>query len=122
MEDLRLKLLEEPCYPALVIPRLKICMRNYTLTDDFFAIDLVDTEIILGIQWMETLDQYTQSFERMDFSFETDGKKVLLRGMSNKGSREVTIKKMEDIFKHDMIPYTASKNITINTLPHSLDN
>ena len=74
-------------------------MGNYTMADDFFVIDLVDTDIFLGIQWLETLDQYTESFKRMDFSFETDGKKVLLRGMSNKGSKEVTIKKIEAIFK-----------------------
>ena len=47
---------------------------------------------------METFDQYTQSFKRMEFSFEIDGKKVLLRGVSNKGSKEVTIKKMEEFF------------------------
>ena len=81
-----------PC--THVIPRLQISMGNYTLANDFFFIDLVDTDIILGIQWLETFDQYTQSFKRIDFSFETDGKKVLLRGMSNKGSRDVTIKKM----------------------------
>jgi len=32
-------------------------MGNYTLTNDFFVIDLVDIDIIL-----EPLDQYTQSF------------------------------------------------------------
>ena len=74
-------------------PQLSITLRNYTLIDDLFVIDLVDTDIILHIQLMETLDQYTQSFKRMDFSFETDGKKVLLRGVSNRGPREVTIKK-----------------------------
>ena len=109
-----------PC--THVIPRLQISMRNYTLTDDFFVIDLVDTDIILGIQWLETFDQYTQSFKRMNFSFETDGKKVLLRGMSNKGSREVTIKKMEAIFKQDLAPDAASKNKIVNTSSHSLDN
>jgi len=82
-----------------VIPQLQISMGNYTLIGDFFFIDLVDTDIIVGIQWLETLDHYTQSFKRMDFSFETDDKKVLLRGMSKKGSREVTIKKIEAIFK-----------------------
>ena len=55
-----------------VIRRLQISMENYTIVDDFFIIDLVDTDIVLGIQWLETLDQYTQSFKRMDFSFETD--------------------------------------------------
>ena len=43
-----------PC--THVIPRPQISMGNYTLIDDFFVIDLVDTDIILGIQWMETLD------------------------------------------------------------------
>ena len=76
-------------------------MGNYTIADDLFVIDLVHTNIILGIQWLETLDQYTQSFKRMDFSFETNGKKVLLRGMSNKGTRELTIKKIEVFFNHD---------------------
>ena len=74
-------------------------MGNYTLTNHFFVIDLVDTDIILDIQWLETLDQYTQRFKRMYFSFEMDGKKMLLRGMSNKGLREVTINKMEAILK-----------------------
>ncbi len=36
-----------PC--TQVIPWLQISMGNYTLIDDFFVIDLVDTNIILGI-------------------------------------------------------------------------
>lgn len=56
-----------PC--THVIPWLQISMGNYTLANDFFVIDLVDIDIILSIQWLETLDQYTQSFKRMDFSF-----------------------------------------------------
>ena len=36
-----------PC--THVIPRLQISMGNYTLADDFFVIDLIDTNIILGI-------------------------------------------------------------------------
>lgn len=58
----------------------------------------------------------------MDFSFKMDGKKVLLRAMSNKGSREVKIKKTEAIFKQDFVPDTASKNKLVNTSPYSLDN
>ena len=43
-----------PC--THVISLLQISMGNYTLEDDFFVIDLVETDIILGIQWLETLD------------------------------------------------------------------
>ena len=64
-------------------------MANHTVTEDFFIVDLVDMEVILGIQWMETLDEYTQSFKRMDFTFVVDRKKVVLRGMANEGPKEV---------------------------------
>ena len=35
-------------------------MGNHTVTEDFFVVDLDDMEVILGIQWMETLDEYTK--------------------------------------------------------------
>ena len=42
-----------------LVPQLSITMANHTVTDDFFIVDLADMEVILGIQWMETLDEYT---------------------------------------------------------------
>lgn len=39
-----------------LVSQLSITMGNYTMTNDFFVIDLDDTDVILGIQWMETLD------------------------------------------------------------------
>ena len=33
-----------------VIPRLSITMGNYIVMDAFFLIDLLDTDIILGVQ------------------------------------------------------------------------
>ena len=35
-------------------------MANHTVTEDFFIVDLDDMEVILGIQWMESLDEYTE--------------------------------------------------------------
>jgi hypothetical protein len=32
------------------IPNLKITMGNYTLTDDFFVVDVSDTNVVLGVQ------------------------------------------------------------------------
>ena len=61
-----------------LVPQLSITMANHTVTNDFFIVDLADMEVILGIQWMETLDEYTQSFKWMDFTFVVDGKKVVL--------------------------------------------
>ena len=46
-----------PC--THLVPRLSITMTNHTVTEDFFIVNLDDMEVILGIQWMETLDEYT---------------------------------------------------------------
>lgn len=34
------------------------------MIEDFFVVDLDDMEVILNIQWMQTLNEYTQSFKR----------------------------------------------------------
>ena len=62
-------------------------MENHTVTEDFFIVDLDGMEVILGIQLMETLHEYTQSFKRMDFTF-----------VVNEGSNEVSAHQMEAIF------------------------
>ena len=56
---------------------------------------------------METLDEYTQSFKRMDFTFVVNGKKVVLCGMANEGPKEVSAHWMEAIFRHDDVAWAA---------------
>ena len=77
-----------PC--THLVPQLSITMAKHTVTEDFFIVDLDVIEVILGIQWMATLDEYTQSFEQMDFTFFVDGKKVVLCRMENEGPKEVS--------------------------------
>lgn len=46
-----------PC--THLVLQLSITMGNYIVTNDFFMVYLDDTYVILGIQCMETLEQYT---------------------------------------------------------------
>ncbi|XP_059068636.1 uncharacterized protein LOC131859112 [Cryptomeria japonica] len=89
------------------VPKLSISLGNYTVTDDFYVIVLAETNVVLGIQWMETLGEYTQSFKRLEFSFKIDDKKVVLRGMSNDGPRIVSARRMEAIFRHGDVAWSA---------------
>ena len=43
----------------------------------------------------------------MEFLFEVDGKKVVLRGMSNGGPKEISAQRMEAILRHDDIVWAA---------------
>eukprot|EP00253_Pinus_taeda_P016285 PITA_16285 len=40
---------------ARYVPELSVTMGTYTLTDHFFVIDIRDTNMILGVQWLITL-------------------------------------------------------------------
>ena len=82
-------------------------MVNHTVTEDFFIVDLANMEFILGIQWMETLDEYTQSFKRMDFTFIVDRKKIVLHGMAKEGPKEVFVHRMEAIFRRDDVAWAT---------------
>ena len=56
---------------------------------------------------METLNEYTQSFKQMDFTFVVDRKKVVLRGMATEGPKKVFAHQMEAILQHDDVVWAA---------------
>jgi hypothetical protein len=37
------------------VPDLEIKLGNYTVRDTFYVVDLSDTDVVLGVQWMITL-------------------------------------------------------------------
>ena len=41
------------------VPSLSVTMGTYTLTDHFFVVDIPDTNVILGVQWLITLGKFT---------------------------------------------------------------
>jgi hypothetical protein len=83
------------------IPRLDVILGNYTLTDDFYVVELADTKVVLGVQWLYSLGKHSINYQAMELEFRaTNGKKVVLRDMSNGSLRIVLAKRMEGIFLH----------------------
>ena len=99
-----------------LVPQLSIMMANHTVTEDFFIVDLADMEIILGIQWMETLHEYTQSFKWMDFTFVVNGKKVVLRGMANEFPKEVSTHWIEANFRRADVTLAAYCFVSVEAI------
>jgi hypothetical protein len=64
--------------------------------------DLPDTNIILGVQWLSTLGPITTNHKTMEMSFtEESRRKVVLRGMTGNLAKVVTTKRMEAIFRRE---------------------
>jgi hypothetical protein len=62
---------------------LEIKLGNYIVRDTFYVVDLSDTDVVLGVQWMITLGKITINYQTLEMGFrDRDGKKVVLRGMS----------------------------------------
>jgi hypothetical protein len=95
------------------VPNLEMKLGNYTMRDTFYVVDLSDTDVVLGVQWMITLGKITTNYQTLEMGFrDQDGKKVVLRGMSTRAPRTVSTKRMERIFRHGEVAYVAECLIT----------
>jgi hypothetical protein len=75
------------------IPLLCVVLGNYTITDDFYVVELQDTNVILGVQWLVSIGKHSMDYQAMELEFKAvDGRKVVLRGMSNDAPGIVSIK------------------------------
>jgi hypothetical protein len=74
---------------------LEIKLRSYTVRDTFYVVDLSDTDVVLGFQWMITLGKITTNYQTLEMGFrDSDGKWVVLRGMSTGAPMTVLAKRM----------------------------
>jgi hypothetical protein len=54
------------------IPHMRLTLGRYTLTHDFYVVDIIDTNIILGVQWLSILGPITTNYKTMEISFNTE--------------------------------------------------
>jgi hypothetical protein len=66
------------------ILNLELKLGNYSVTDVFCIVYLFDTDIVLGVHWLYSLGKITMNYQTLEMVFrDVEGKKVVLRGMSN---------------------------------------
>lgn len=51
------------------VPSLSVTMGTYTLIDHFFVVDIPDTNVILGVQWLITLGKVTIYWEALQMEW-----------------------------------------------------
>ena len=95
------------------IPDMRLSLGRHELVQDVYVMDLPDTNIILGVQWLSTLRPITTNYNTMEMSFtEEGGQKIVLRGMIGNIARVVTTKRMEAIFQREEIVYAVECRIS----------
>ena len=63
------------------------------MTYSFYVVDVEDTHVVLGVQWIYSIGKYTTNYQAMEMKFQgPDGKRVVFRGSlftENGGSAQV---------------------------------
>lgn len=67
---------------------------NYTRCADFFPLELGHANIILGIQWLETLGLVTTNWKLQIMEFDSNGQQVVLMGNPSLGRSGISLKSM----------------------------
>ncbi|XP_059064922.1 uncharacterized protein LOC131856971 [Cryptomeria japonica] len=89
------------------IPNMSMQLGNYEVKDDFYVVNIGDTDVVLGIQWLHSLGEISLNLQTMELKFQSDGKKVVLRGMSNGGPQIVSFKRMAKLIQHDQVEWAV---------------
>jgi hypothetical protein len=86
------------------IPGMKLTLGRHELIQDVYVMDLLDNNIILGVQWLSRLWPITTNCKTMEMSFiEEDGRKVVLRCMTGNSAKVVMAKRMEVVLRREEI-------------------
>lgn len=89
------------------ISNMTMQLGNYEVKDDFYVVSIGDTDAVLGIQWLRSLREISINLQTMELKFQSDGKRIVLRGMSNGGPRVVSFKRMARLIRHDQAEWVA---------------
>ena len=103
------------------IPKLNVTLGNYHMTYSFYVVNVVDTNVVLGIQWLYSIRKYTTDYRAMEMEFKgPDGKQVVLRGMNTYLPKPVSSQRMEAVLRQGDIEWSAECLVTFRKEPKSI--
>eukprot|EP00253_Pinus_taeda_P027576 PITA_27576 len=80
---------------------LSVTMGTYKLTDHFFVVDIPNTNMILGVQWLSTLGKVTTDWKtlEMEWDDEKTGRHEKIRGQHTYPPQTVSAHRMEAVLQ-----------------------
>ena len=79
--------------------KVKLQMQEYNLEYDFFAVPLGGVDVVLGIQWLQTLGTYSANHQEHFIKFKWLGKKYKLYSFQPPQTQLITSHQMERLIR-----------------------
>ena len=48
------------------IQKLNVTEGNYNIIDSFYVVNVADTNVVLGVQWLYSIGKYTTNYREME--------------------------------------------------------
>ena len=95
------------------IAKIQVTIGNHIIIDNFYVVNVVDTNVVLGVQWLYYLWENTVNYQVPEMRFKnSEGKPILLRGMHTYPNQVVSSHKMRSILRHGDIEWDDECLIT----------
>ena len=95
------------------IPKLQFTLINHTITDNFYEVNVADTNVVLGVKWLDYLEVNTVNYQVPKIRFKnSEGKPILLRGMHTYRNQVVSSHNMRSILRNGDIKWVVECLIT----------
>ena len=78
---------------------IKLSMGEYVLNRPMFSIPMGGVDVVLGVQWLQSLGTIAFNFKENFWNFFSEGKEVELRGIIGKSGKIISSNGMTEILK-----------------------
>ena len=90
------------------IPKLQVTLGNHTTTNNFYVVNVPDTNVVLGVQWLYSLGENTVNYQVPEMRLKNlEWKPILLRGMHTYPNQVLCSHNMRSILRHGDIEWDA---------------
>eukprot|EP00253_Pinus_taeda_P009289 PITA_09289 len=98
---------------ARYVPEISVMMGTYTLIDHFFVVDIPNTNMMLGVQWLITLGKVTTNWKtlEMEWDDEKTGRHEKIQGQHTYPPQTVLAHRMEAVFRKGDIEWAVELRI-----------
>ena len=78
---------------------IKLTMREYVLNSPILSIPMGGVDVVLGLQWLQSLGTVAFNFQEFFLKIFLEGKEIELRGITGKTGNIISSNVMENILK-----------------------
>lgn len=78
---------------------IKLTMGEYLLDSPMIAIQMGGADVVLGVQWLQSLGTMTFNFQELFLKFFLEGREIELRGIQGRQSKVISFHSMKKLLK-----------------------